>query len=106
MWLSRKWISDRVQSFFPLPDGPPIRIQCRWSARSSRIFIVRLPPSIPGAASKWMLLWIFDACIEALGREEAMVFLETLRKDLEKRPVYYFDDGNLADDLAKYLAVI
>ena len=50
--------------------------------------------------------WIFDACIEALGREEAMVFLETMRMDLEQKPVYYFDDSNLAVDLAKYLASI
>jgi predicted GNAT family acetyltransferase len=48
--------------------------------------------------------WIFDACIEALGREEAMSFIETLRKDLEIKPVYYFDNGNLADDVAKYIA--
>jgi predicted GNAT family acetyltransferase len=50
------------------------------------------------------IAWIFDASIEALGREEAMVFLETLRKDLEQKAVFYFDNGNLADDLAKYLA--
>jgi len=29
--------------------------------------------------------WIFDACIEALGREEAIHFLETLKKDLEQK---------------------
>ena len=59
----------------------------------------------PWCDKQMEISWIFDACIEALGREEAMVFLETLRKDLEKRPVYYFNDGNLADDLAKYIAV-
>jgi long-chain acyl-CoA synthetase len=48
--------------------------------------------------------WIFDACIEALGREEAMVFLERLREDLAQKPVGYFDNGNLSDDLEKYFA--
>ncbi|MGA3013330.1 MAG: GNAT family N-acetyltransferase [Bacteroidales bacterium] len=50
--------------------------------------------------------WIFDACIEALGREEAIHFLETLKKDLEQKPVYYFDDGNLTRDLEKYFETI
>lgn len=36
--------------------------------------------------------------------DEAKVFLETLKKDLEQKPVYYFDNGNLAVDLEKYLA--
>ena len=48
--------------------------------------------------------WIFDACIEALGKEEAVAFLETLQKDLKNKPVYYFDDGNLLEDLEKYMS--
>jgi long-chain acyl-CoA synthetase len=58
----------------------------------------------PWCSKQMEIAWIFDASIEALGREEAMVFLETLRKDLEQKAVFYFDNGNLADDLAKYLA--
>ena len=58
----------------------------------------------PWCSKQMDVAWIFDACIEALGREEAMAFLETLRKDLEQKPVYYFDNGNLAEELAKYLA--
>jgi len=58
----------------------------------------------PWCSKQMDVTWIFDACIEALGREEAMVFMETLRKDLEQKPVYYIDDGNLAEDLSKYLA--
>ncbi len=58
----------------------------------------------PWCSKQMEIAWIFDACIEALGREEAMAFLENLRKDIELKPVYYFDNGNLADDLAKYLA--
>ncbi len=58
----------------------------------------------PWCSKQMDVTWIFDACIEALGREEAMAFMETLRKDLEQKPVYYFDNGNLAEDLAKYLS--
>jgi predicted GNAT family acetyltransferase len=58
----------------------------------------------PWCSKQMDVAWIFDSCIEALGREEAMAFLETMRKDLEQKPVYYFDDGNLAEDLAKYFA--
>jgi long-subunit acyl-CoA synthetase (AMP-forming)/predicted GNAT family acetyltransferase len=58
----------------------------------------------PWCSKQMEVSWIFDACIEALGKEEAMEFLETMRKDLELKPVFYFDNGNLADDLAKYLA--
>jgi predicted GNAT family acetyltransferase len=57
----------------------------------------------PWCAKQMEVAWIFDACIEALGREEAMAFLETLRKDLEQKPVYFFDNGNLIDELEKYL---
>jgi long-subunit acyl-CoA synthetase (AMP-forming)/predicted GNAT family acetyltransferase len=60
----------------------------------------------PWCSKQMDVAWIFDACIEALGREEAMVFLETMRRDLEQKPVYYFDNGDLAVDLAKYLASI
>ncbi len=58
----------------------------------------------PWCSKQMEITWVFDACIEALGRDEAMSFLETLRKDLEEKPVIYFDNGNLAEDLAKYLA--
>lgn len=58
----------------------------------------------PWVSKQIDVTWIFDACIEALGREEAMGFLENLRRDLEVKPVYYIDNGNLAVDLERYLA--
>lgn len=58
----------------------------------------------PWCSKQMEISWIFDACIEALGKDDALVFLENLRKDIEQKPVYYFDNGNLADDLAKYFA--
>jgi long-subunit acyl-CoA synthetase (AMP-forming)/predicted GNAT family acetyltransferase len=59
----------------------------------------------PWCSKQMEISWIFDSCIEALGREEAVAFLETLRQDLEKKQVYYFNDGNLGVDLNKYLLV-
>jgi long-subunit acyl-CoA synthetase (AMP-forming)/predicted GNAT family acetyltransferase len=59
----------------------------------------------PWCSKQMEVSWIFDACIEALGREEAIHFLETLKKDLEQKPVYYFDNGNLAIDLDVYSAI-
>jgi long-chain acyl-CoA synthetase len=56
----------------------------------------------PWCSKQLDVSWIFDACIEALGKEEATEFLEILRKDLLVKPVSYFDGGNLADDLQKY----
>jgi long-chain acyl-CoA synthetase len=47
--------------------------------------------------------WIFDACIEALGIEEAGTFLQTLHQDLMEKPMHYFDKGFLLNDLNKYL---
>jgi hypothetical protein len=57
----------------------------------------------PWCSKQLNVNWIFDACIEALGREEAVAFLETLRKDLHKQPVFYFDKGNILKDLEKYM---
>jgi len=57
----------------------------------------------PWCGKQLNVTWIFDACIEALGKEEAEKFLETLRQDLLAKPVFYFDDRNLIDDLTHYL---
>ncbi len=47
--------------------------------------------------------WIFDACIEALGKEEAIKFLDSLMNELSKRLVICHDQSKLKDHLAKYL---
>ena len=49
--------------------------------------------------------WIFDACIEALGKEEATLFLEQLQHDLKAKPVTCFDATDLQAHLDHYLAV-
>jgi len=47
--------------------------------------------------------WIFDACIEALGKEDGEMFLGTLRNDLIVNPFIYFDNQTLINDLTNYL---
>jgi long-chain acyl-CoA synthetase len=49
------------------------------------------------------ITWIFDACLEALGKDEGESFLGTLRNELDAAPVYYFDDFNLKESLTNYL---
>jgi len=50
------------------------------------------------------ITWIFDACIEALGKEEALDFLTRLREELKKHKVVCHDQARLKDHLNKYLA--
>ena len=47
--------------------------------------------------------WIFDACIEALGKESAIVFLEELQHDLKSKSVTCFDSSELQMHLDRYL---
>jgi GNAT superfamily N-acetyltransferase len=48
--------------------------------------------------------WIFDACIEALGKAEGEMFLGTLKEDLIVNPFYYFNNNSLLQDLTNYLS--
>jgi len=48
--------------------------------------------------------WIFDACIEALGKQEALEFLGKLKEELKKHKVVCHDETGLKDHLNKYLA--
>ena len=59
----------------------------------------------PWCKSQLDVKWIFDACIEALGKEEAKKFLKTLQHDLREKPLNYFDNGNLLSDLSKYMEI-
>ena len=58
----------------------------------------------PWCKKQLEVTWIFDACIEGLGKADAAKFLDDLKKELLVNPVRYFDHGNLLDDLEKYLA--
>ena len=48
--------------------------------------------------------WIFDACIEALGKAEGEMFLGILKEDLIVNPFYYFNNNSLLQDLTNYLS--
>ncbi|MCX6287236.1 MAG: AMP-binding protein [Bacteroidetes bacterium] len=48
--------------------------------------------------------WIFDACIEALGKAEAIEFLERLRDELRKHKIICHDQSSLKDRLNTYLS--
>jgi len=48
--------------------------------------------------------WIFDACIEALGKQEAIEFLTSLKEELKKHKVICHDQTNMKHHLNKYLA--
>ena len=43
------------------------------------------------------VLWIFDACVEGLGKQDAEKFLQELRLELKKRKVVCHDLTNLKD---------
>jgi long-subunit acyl-CoA synthetase (AMP-forming)/GNAT superfamily N-acetyltransferase len=47
--------------------------------------------------------WIFEACVEALGVEEATQFLEKLLEDLKEKPLICFDQTGLGVHLKRYL---
>jgi hypothetical protein len=57
----------------------------------------------PWVKKQLELNWIFDACIEALGREEALEFLDKLRMELRSNHVTCHDESNLKDILHAYL---
>jgi predicted GNAT family acetyltransferase len=49
------------------------------------------------------ICWIFDACLEALGKVDGGLFLGTLKTDLLALPACYFDNYDLSESLSNYL---
>lgn len=68
-------------------------------------FYCKTAAIFPWCRTQLDVSWIFDACIEALGKEEATVFLQTLKNDLEKHPVYCYGIDNLPEELQRYLDI-
>ncbi|HPS62508.1 MAG TPA: GNAT family N-acetyltransferase [Bacteroidales bacterium] len=66
-------------------------------------FYCRTAALYPWCRSELDVQWIFDACIEALGKEEAGRFLMTLKDDLDGKPVTCFDSADLLTRLNHYL---
>ncbi len=57
----------------------------------------------PWCQNQLEVTWIFDACIEALGKTEARQFLMKLRHDLRSKSIMCFDATEFRDHLDQYL---
>jgi long-chain acyl-CoA synthetase len=57
----------------------------------------------PWCSDQLQVSWIFDACIEALGKEEAERFLKKLKAEMVHYPVMCQDQTNLEAELERYL---
>jgi long-chain acyl-CoA synthetase len=57
----------------------------------------------PWCRKQLNIKWIFDACIEALGYDEAIVFFKNLKKDLKNENVYYCEQKDFNVALDEYL---
>jgi predicted GNAT family acetyltransferase len=69
-------------------------------------FYCRTSSLYPWCREHLSISWIFDACIEALGREEAMAFLTTLQEDAGTTELKCFDSADLKVHLAAYLSAM
>ncbi len=49
------------------------------------------------------ITWIFDACIEALGKEEAFIFFRALQDDVKDKSLTCFDSSDLQTHLNQYI---
>lgn len=66
-------------------------------------FYCRTSALYPWSRKELKVSWIFDACMEALGREEAEQFLKELKTDLRGHPFICHDQTSLEADLDDYL---
>jgi long-chain acyl-CoA synthetase len=57
----------------------------------------------PWCKRELRISWIFDACMEALGKEEAEKFLFALKDELKSHPFICHDQTSLEEDLDDYL---
>jgi len=66
-------------------------------------FYCRTTALYPWCKKQLKTSWIFDACIEALGKDEASSFLGNLLTDLKGNPFVCFENTDLSGDLSSYL---
>ncbi|MCX6268019.1 MAG: AMP-binding protein, partial [Bacteroidetes bacterium] len=57
----------------------------------------------PWCRNQLEVTWIFDACIEGLGKEEAVKFLKKLKSDLRSKSLTCFDSTEMLSHLDEYL---
>ncbi len=58
----------------------------------------------PWCKKQLKIHWIFDASIEALGFEQAMIFLNDLLEDIQKRDVLFCKQRQVCSQLKEYIA--
>jgi long-chain acyl-CoA synthetase len=68
-----------------------------------RDFFCKTASIYPWCRKQLDVNWIFDACIEALGKEQARKFLTSLKQDLIKKSVTCFDEIDFKAALDRYL---
>jgi long-chain acyl-CoA synthetase len=70
-----------------------------------RNFYARTAANVPWIREELDILWIFDACIEALGEGPGVEFLEQLQKDVERSKLQYHDRKDFQNQLRQYLKI-
>lgn len=60
----------------------------------------------PWCRSQLDVAWIFDACMEAFGKPDAMSFFKEMKVDLERTPLTCFDSTGLLSHLTQYMDTI
>ncbi len=68
-----------------------------------RDFFCKTASIYPWCRKQLDVRWIFDACIEALGVEQARKFLTALKRELKKKSVTCFDDTDFKAVLNHYI---
>ena len=68
-----------------------------------RNFYARTAANVPWIREELDIVWIFDACIEALGEEAGVQFLEQLQKDVEQSKLLYHDQKDFLKKLRNYI---
>jgi long-chain acyl-CoA synthetase len=70
-----------------------------------RNFYARTAANVPWIREELDILWIFDACIEALGEKPGAEFLEQLKNDVERSELQYYDRNDFLIQLRQYLEI-
>lgn len=68
-----------------------------------RNFYAKTIANFPWIKAELNIVWIFDACIEALGLENGLQFLQQLKADLSKHRLHYYDSSEFETLLAEYI---
>ncbi len=67
-------------------------------------FFAKTTAIYPWCRNQLKISWIFDACIEALGKDDAITFFNSMRNDLQAKPLTCFDSTDFGWHLEQYFA--